>query len=78
VGTAYHWFILADQTVEKLDANVYTTAMSGVKFKVAHKRASTGSWSESKRAQRKRVIRFLKQFLEELEGDEKATADAAS
>jgi hypothetical protein len=78
VGTAYHWFILADQTVEKLDANVYTTAMSGVKFKVAHKRESTGSWSESKRAQRKRVIRFLKQFLEELEGDEKATADAAS
>lgn len=39
VGTAYHWFILSHQYVEKLNADDYTTAMVGLKFKLAHKRA---------------------------------------
>src|SRR6185312_12995280 len=39
VGTEYHWYILADQTAIKLNANDYTTAMAGFKFKLAHKRA---------------------------------------
>ena len=30
VGTEYHWFVLADQTVRKLDANTYETALSGM------------------------------------------------
>ncbi|WP_242457672.1 hypothetical protein [Pedobacter sp. BS3] len=39
VGTEYHWYILAHQTARKLNANDYSTAMSGLKFKLAHKRA---------------------------------------
>lgn len=38
VGTQYHWYILADQFVSKLDANSYSTNMNGVKFKIGHKR----------------------------------------
>src|SRR5213595_601112 len=52
VGTAYHWYILAHQNVEKLNANDYTTSLSGLKFKIAHRRAATGKWSASPQAQR--------------------------
>ena len=30
VGTEYHWYILAHQNVRKLDANSYTTSMTGL------------------------------------------------
>src|SRR5258708_23374012 len=39
VGTEYHWYILAHQNVRKLNANDYTTSMTGVKYKLAHRRA---------------------------------------
>src|SRR5512142_495119 len=39
VGTEYHWYILAHQVVRKLNANDYSTSMSGSKYKLAHKRA---------------------------------------
>jgi hypothetical protein len=39
VGTEYHWYILANQNVKKLDANNYTTSLIGLKNKLAHKRA---------------------------------------
>src|SRR5215216_1460597 len=55
VGTEYHWYIVAHQNVNKLNANDYTTSMSGLKFKIAYKRADTGKWSASPRAQRKRM-----------------------
>ena len=67
VGTEYHWYILAHQTVKKLNANDYTTAMNGVKFKLAHKRADKDTWSASDRAQRKRLIAILTEMLQELE-----------
>src|SRR5881392_4036375 len=51
VGTSYHWYILADQTVTKLNANDYSTAMAGLKVKLAHKRADKGTWSASDAAQ---------------------------
>src|SRR5688572_5066012 len=38
VGTEYHWYILAHQTVKKLNANDYSTNMVGFKHKIAHKR----------------------------------------
>ena len=77
VGTAYHWLILAHQNVEKLDANVYETSLTGMKFKVAHKWADSGKWSASERAQRRRMIKFLEQMIQELqEQEEKATAAA--
>lgn len=64
VGTEYHWYILAHQNVRKLDANSYTTSMTGLKYKLAHKRAENVKWNESDNAQRKRLI----QILEELTG----------
>ena len=67
VGTAYRWYILADQVVKKLDANSYSTEMVGVKYKLAHKRAEKESWSASERAQRKRLIQLLREMIAELE-----------
>jgi hypothetical protein len=70
VGTEYHWYILAHQIVRKLDANTYSTAMTGVKFKVAHKRSDKKNWSASESAQRKRLIKILSQTLGQLEEEE--------
>lgn len=70
VGTEYHWYIAAHQNVKKLNANDYTTSMSGLKFKVAHKRADNEKWSASERAQRKRLIKFLQELIRELENQE--------
>jgi hypothetical protein len=85
VGTDYHWYIVGHQYVCKLNANDYTTSLTGLKFKVAHKRADTGAWSATPATQRKRMITFLKQVIEELEhpsttapDDAPATADSAT
>lgn len=67
VGTAYHWYILAHQTVTKLDANSYTTEMAGLKYKLAHRRADKGSWSAADRGQRQRQIEILREMIAELE-----------
>lgn len=66
VGTEYHWYILAHQVVKKINANDYTTSMTGRKYKVAHKRASKETWSATEKAQNKRVIMFLEEMLREL------------
>ena len=65
-GTAYNWIIVSHQRVDKLDANSYMTYMEGKKFKVAHKRAGKNAWNASERAQRKKVIQYLEQMIEEL------------
>ena len=67
VGTEYHWYILAHQNVRKLDANTYTTAMAGVKYKLAHKRAEKPTWSASERARRRRLVRILEEMIAELQ-----------
>jgi hypothetical protein len=67
VGTEYHWYILADQTVKKLDANNYTTEMWGLKYKLAHKRADKAEWSTGERGQKQRLIRFLEQLIADLQ-----------
>ena len=67
VGTEYHWYVLAHQNVRKLDANEYTTSMSGLKFKVAHRRADNEKWSATEKTQRKRMIRFLQDVIEDLQ-----------
>jgi hypothetical protein len=64
VGTEYHWYIIAHQNVRKLDANSYTTSMTGLKYKLAHKRAEREKWNVSDNAQRKHLM----QLLEELTG----------
>src|SRR5438874_9982465 len=66
VGTAYHWFILAHQNVTKLNANEYSTSLTGLKFTLAHKRADKETWSASDRAQRRRRIKILKDMIADL------------
>jgi hypothetical protein len=66
VGTEYHWYILANQTVKKIDANNYTTSMIGLKYKLAHKRVERNSWSSSDDAQRKRLIEILKELIKNI------------
>jgi hypothetical protein len=43
------------------------TSMTGVKFKLAPKRADKETWSASTRAQRKKVVQILRQTADELE-----------
>src|SRR5437879_609321 len=75
VGTEYHWYILAHQNVTKLNANDYSTSMTGVKFKLAHKRADQEKWSASERAQRRRLIKILKEMIQDLELQGKQEAE---
>lgn len=71
VGTEYNWLIVAHQRVSKLDANSYMTCLDGKKFKVAHKRASKDKWNIKEKTQRKKVIQFLEQVIQDLkEADE--------
>ena len=67
VGTGYHWYILAHQEVIKLNADDYTTVLSGLKYKIAHKRAAKGNWSASVPTQRKTLLKFLKEMVAQLE-----------
>ncbi len=67
VGTEYHWYILAHQNVRKLNANDYTTSMTGVKYKLAHRRADKDKWSATPKAQRKRLVKLLQDFITQLE-----------
>jgi hypothetical protein len=58
---------LAHQNVTKLNANEYTTSLTGMKFKLAHRRADRGTWSASVQAQRRHLITILKQVSGDLE-----------
>jgi hypothetical protein len=69
VGTKYHWFIIADQIAEKLNANSYMTTMKGVKYKIGHKREYwkkfSYEYSEQKRY-KEQVIQVLEETLAQL------------
>lgn len=67
VGTEYHWYILSHQLARKLDANSYTIDMSGLKYKLAHKRADHEKWSITERGQKKRLIRVLQELIAQIE-----------
>ena len=67
VGTAYHWYIVAHQNVKKLNADDYSTSLSGFKYKLAHKRAKKEKWNISAAAQRKHLIQFFKDMIGQLE-----------
>jgi hypothetical protein len=60
-------YVLAHQNVAKQTANDYTTSLTGLKFKIAHKRAGSEKWSATPRTQRKRMITFLRSVLADLE-----------
>src|SRR5439155_3250142 len=75
VGTEYHWYILAHQNTTKRSANDYTTSLTGLKFKLAHKRAGSEKWSATPRTQRKRMIMFLQNVIADLEKQNAAEGD---
>lgn len=66
VGTEYHWYVLAHQNVRKLDANIYTTSMDGLKYKLAHKRVGINRWSLTENAQREQLIKILEDYVVQL------------
>lgn len=67
VGTEYHWYILAHQKVQKITANDYTTSMTGLKIKLAHRRADHTAWSASEKARRRKLIKILQRMISQLE-----------
>jgi hypothetical protein len=69
LGTEYHWYILAHQNVRKLDENTYTTAMTGLKYKLAHKRAGKETWSASEQAQRRHLVKILQEMIDDLSAE---------
>src|SRR5215213_4947579 len=70
VGTEYHWYVLAHQNVRKLDANSYTTSMTGLKYKLAHRIAEKEKWNATNNAQRKRLIQILQELIDQLKMEE--------
>src|SRR6185503_745596 len=75
LGTEYHWYVLAHQNVRKLNANEYTTSLAGLKFKIVHKRAASDKWSATPKTQRKRMVKFLRDVIRDLEREPDAPAD---
>jgi hypothetical protein len=69
VGTEYHWYILAHQNVKKVDANRYTTAMTGIKCKLAHKCAEQETWNVTENAQKKRLIQLFERLAIQLKDE---------
>jgi hypothetical protein len=69
VGTEYHWYILAHQNVRKLDENTYSTALTGLKYKLAHKRAGKDTWSASEQAQRRQLVKILQEMIKDLSAE---------
>jgi hypothetical protein len=63
--------VLAHQNVAKQNANDYTTSLTGLKFKIAHKRAGSEKWSATPKTQRKRMIMFLQNVIADLEKQNK-------
>jgi hypothetical protein len=72
IGTEYHWYILAHQNVRKLDENTYSTAMTGLKYKLAHKRAGRDTWSTSERVQRQHLVKILQEMIDDLSSEPQA------
>src|SRR5688500_14820495 len=66
VGTEYHWYIMAHQNVRKLNANDYSTALTGLKYKLAHKRADKEKWSTTIKTQRKNLVKLMEELIKEL------------
>ena len=73
IDTEYHWYILAHQNVRKLDENTYTTAMTGLKYKLAHRRAGKETWSASEKAQRRHLIKILQEMIKDLSDEPEPT-----
>lgn len=69
------WYVLAHQNVAKQSANDCTTSLTGLKFKIAHKRAGSEKWSATPKTQRKRMIMFLQTVIADLEKQNDSESD---
>jgi hypothetical protein len=54
--------------VRKLDENTYS-AMTGLKYKLAHKRAGRDTWSTSEIAQRRHFVKILEEMIDDLRAE---------
>ncbi|KAL7940122.1 hypothetical protein V8C42DRAFT_291471 [Trichoderma barbatum] len=69
VGTEYHWLIVAHQHVRKIDANTYETHLEGSKYKLAHKGATSSTWSiPTIKGQREREVELLEDAKRRVQG----------
>ncbi|GKZ25340.1 hypothetical protein AbraIFM66951_000740 [Aspergillus brasiliensis] len=69
VGTEYHWLIVGHQHVKKIDANTYETHLTGSKYKLAYKSASSNSWSvPTVKKQREREVELLDDAKQRVQG----------
>lgn len=77
VGTEYLWFFVpTTQVARKMDANTYQTRLSGLKWKLGFRPATSTSWdfqwARTGETARQRAIRILEQTLADLKAEEKA------
>lgn len=73
LNTQYHWYVLAHQRVRKVGSNTYSTHMTGVKHKLAHKRADQDRWNVGSGrgpSEREKLISILEKALANLKGVE--------
>ncbi|RAL14513.1 uncharacterized protein BO97DRAFT_271646 [Aspergillus homomorphus CBS 101889] len=69
VGTEYHWLVVGHQHVKKVDANTYETHLTGSKYKLAYKSASSNSWSvPTVKKQREREVELLEDAKHRVQG----------
>ncbi len=69
--TEFHWYILADQRVVKLDENSYSTVMKGAKFKIGHKCPNWKNWSYKQTAYEDKIIQILEDVIAKLKARKK-------
>ena len=77
--TLYHWYLLAHQRVRKIDEDTYATFMSGLKYKIAHKRPYWRRWSceyPDQASERDRVIEVLEDALNRVRPEPAGPASA--
>lgn len=68
-GSGFHWYIIADQQAIKLDENRYDTIMTGLKYKVGHKRPNWQKWSykyPEQQSYKEIIIQILENMLDQL------------
>lgn len=79
-NTRYHWYILAHQRVRKVDSNSYSTFMTGVKYKLAHRRPTWHRWSNQypgRPSERETIMAILEEMLDRLRKESRARGNVS-
>lgn len=78
--TMYHWGLVCDQKVLKVSANEYETFMTGLKYKIGHKRPYWKDFSyryTGQQTYRQRLISIFRNILVRLEAEEQRERDGS-